>query len=188
MLMGLIDNGNWVVKQFEDEHSHLLASPSKILRISSHKRLTQASKDMIQTLERCGLRPTKISRVLSYSSGRLETVNISSKACSSQLAQIRKNNMGRQCMKVIEYFQHESCIDHAFFFKIEVDTDSHRRSALWVDYRSRNSYMQFGDVILFDVTNRTNAFKIYITDQNVAMRKQLKMYFQAQDIVFVHGI
>lgn len=108
----------------------------------------------------------------------METVIISSKACSSQLAQNRKNNMGRQCMKVIEYFRHESCID----------PDSHRRSALWVDYRSRTSYMQFRDVILFDVTYRTNAFQIYITDQDVAMRKAIKNVFPSTSIVFVHGI
>lgn len=34
------------------------------------------------------------------------------------------------------------------------------RSAFWADGRSRSSYLQFGDVVIFDVTYRTNKFKM----------------------------
>ncbi|XP_020262557.1 protein FAR1-RELATED SEQUENCE 5-like [Asparagus officinalis] len=48
--------------------------------------------------------------------------------------------------------------DPEFYFAIEVDSSGQMRSVFWADGRSRASCLQFSDVIVFDVTYRTNKF------------------------------
>lgn len=43
---------------------------------------------------------------------------------------------------------------------MEVDEGNQVRSVFWADNRSRVAYMQFGDVLMFDVTCNTNSFKM----------------------------
>ncbi|XP_020258788.1 protein FAR1-RELATED SEQUENCE 7-like [Asparagus officinalis] len=50
--------------------------------------------------------------------------------------------------------------DPGFYFAIEVDSSGQMRSVFWVDGRSRASYLQFNDVVVFDVTYRTNKFSL----------------------------
>ncbi|XP_020266635.1 protein FAR1-RELATED SEQUENCE 5-like [Asparagus officinalis] len=64
--------------------------------------------------------------------------------------------------------------DPEFYFAIEVDSSGQMRSVFWADGRSRASYLKFSDVIVFDVTYRTNKFSLLnigaiITDQDRAM-------------------
>ena len=43
---------------------------------------------------------------------------------------------------------------------MKVDENNQVRSVFWADNRPRMTYMQFGDVIAFDVTYNTNNFKM----------------------------
>ncbi|GAV72633.1 LOW QUALITY PROTEIN: hypothetical protein CFOL_v3_16121, partial [Cephalotus follicularis] len=49
-------------------------------------------------------------------------------------------------------------LDPNFYFAMELDTDGTLRSMFWTDSRSRNEYFIFGDVIVFDITYKTNKF------------------------------
>ena len=46
--------------------------------------------------------------------------------------------------------------DSQFYFTIELDYDQTMRSFFWADRRARTSDLQFEDVVVFDVTYRTN--------------------------------
>ncbi|XP_020263305.1 protein FAR1-RELATED SEQUENCE 5-like [Asparagus officinalis] len=58
----------------------------------------------------------------------------------------------------IRHFQSMTANDPEFYFAIQVDSSGQMRSVFWADGRSRASYLQFSDVIVFDVTYRTNKF------------------------------
>ncbi|KAG5531304.1 hypothetical protein RHGRI_026050 [Rhododendron griersonianum] len=49
--------------------------------------------------------------------------------------------------------------DPLFFFKYTVDEDNRLGKLFWADSKSRMDYAAFGDVLIFDTTYRTNAYK-----------------------------
>ncbi|XP_074323269.1 protein FAR1-RELATED SEQUENCE 5-like [Apium graveolens] len=48
--------------------------------------------------------------------------------------------------------------DGNFFYRVDVDEENRVRGLVWVDPRSLNAYMNFGDVATFDSTYRTNRY------------------------------
>ncbi|XP_028104542.1 protein FAR1-RELATED SEQUENCE 5-like [Camellia sinensis] len=49
--------------------------------------------------------------------------------------------------------------DPLFFFKYNVDKDNRLDKIFWADCKSGMDYATFGDVLVFDTTYRTNAYK-----------------------------
>ncbi|KAI8531106.1 hypothetical protein RHMOL_Rhmol11G0111400 [Rhododendron molle] len=50
-------------------------------------------------------------------------------------------------------------VDPLFFFKYTVDEDNRLGKLFWANSKSRMDYTAFGDVLIFDTTYRTNAYK-----------------------------
>ncbi|XP_074352770.1 protein FAR1-RELATED SEQUENCE 5-like [Apium graveolens] len=48
--------------------------------------------------------------------------------------------------------------DGNFFYRVDVDEENRVRGLVWVDPRSLNAYKNFGDVVTFDSTYRTNRY------------------------------
>lgn len=47
-----------------------------------------------------------------------------------------------------------------FFYRVDLDVENRVNSLLWVDPRSLNAYMNFGDVVMFDLTYWTNRYSM----------------------------
>lgn len=75
------DVGKWVVKAFYDVYSYELSSPFKIVKIRSHKKMTTTLKKLMDELYSCGIRPSKISRVLNYRGGGFDGGDFSLNDC-----------------------------------------------------------------------------------------------------------
>ncbi|XP_074364551.1 protein FAR1-RELATED SEQUENCE 5-like [Apium graveolens] len=45
-----------------------------------------------------------------------------------------------------------------FFYRVDLDEENRVRCLIWVDHRSLNAYTNFGDVVSFDSTYRTNRY------------------------------
>lgn len=76
MAIALVKSGKWVVKLFDDKHAHEMTSPSKVMKIRSHNKLTEVSNELIKSFHKFGLRPSKIAPVLSHSIGGIEIANV----------------------------------------------------------------------------------------------------------------
>ena len=64
--------------------------------------------------------------------------------------------MGKNCREVVKHFIEKKTKDSLFYSSFEVDDDMALRSVFWADGRSQETYKQFSDVIVFDVTYHTN--------------------------------
>ncbi|XP_020245275.1 protein FAR1-RELATED SEQUENCE 5-like [Asparagus officinalis] len=152
------DNCTWVVSKFVNEHTnHELTSPDKVKNHYSHRKLyrTKGCQSLIESLHEEGLPPATISRVINVGSGNREEI-VTSQQCSDHIRKQRKNNMGNECILVIQKFIDKRTFDPDFYFAIELDTTGTMRSVFWADGRARASFLKFHDVIVFDVTYRTN--------------------------------
>ncbi|XP_077242360.1 protein FAR1-RELATED SEQUENCE 5-like [Tasmannia lanceolata] len=72
----------------------------------------------------------------------------------------RQNNMGKEAFLVVQQFHQRRAEDPNFDFAMEMDKKGNLRFMFWADSRARNAYLVFSDVIVFDVTYRTNMFQM----------------------------
>ncbi|XP_020271473.1 protein FAR1-RELATED SEQUENCE 5-like [Asparagus officinalis] len=160
MRVKLLEDKSWEVTGFVEEHTnHVLSSPDKAKMHRSHQQFhkTQRCKKLIDSLREEGMPPSTISRVINATNGR-DGELVTSQQCIDHIRTQRVNNIGHECISIIRHFQSMTANDPEFYFAIEVDSSGQMRSVFWADGRSRASYLQFSDVIVFDVTYRTNKF------------------------------
>uniref|UniRef100_A0A7N0UAD6 MULE transposase domain-containing protein n=1 Tax=Kalanchoe fedtschenkoi TaxID=63787 RepID=A0A7N0UAD6_KALFE len=72
----------------------------------------------------------------------------------------KKNNVRKECVAIIKHFQEKARKGDDFYFNIQIDSDGCLRNVFRADERSRTSYLEFGNVMVFDVIYRTNKFKM----------------------------
>lgn len=61
--------------------------------------------------------------------------------------------------RVLSYFK-EHCKENSdFYFQYDVDQDNHLRKVFWADAQSQLDCECFGDVLAFDSTYCTNAYR-----------------------------
>ncbi|XP_020253824.1 protein FAR1-RELATED SEQUENCE 5-like [Asparagus officinalis] len=160
MRVKLLEDKSWEVTGFVEEHTnHVLSSPDKAKMHRSHQQFhkTQRCKKLIDSLREEGMPPSTISRVINATNGRDDEF-VTSQQCIDHIRTQRVNNIGHECISIIRHFQSMTANDPEFYFVIEVDSSGQMRSVFWADGRSRASYLQFSDVIVFNVTYRTNKF------------------------------
>ncbi|XP_020244988.1 protein FAR1-RELATED SEQUENCE 7-like [Asparagus officinalis] len=160
MRVKLLEDKSWEVTGFVEEHTnHVLSSPDKAKMHRSHQQFhkTQRCKKLIDSLREECMPPSTISRVINATNAR-DGELVTSQQCIDHIRTQRVNNIGHECISIIRHFQSMTANDPEFYFAIEVDSSGQMRSVFWADGRSRASYLQFSDVIVFDVTYRTNKF------------------------------
>ncbi|KAJ9556487.1 hypothetical protein OSB04_011101, partial [Centaurea solstitialis] len=125
-------DGKWVVDKFSDIHNHdLTTTPTKVLKHRSH---------------------AKFHRPMAS--------DVTSKQCADILIEQRKQYKGKEFYGLIKHFQDKASVDINQYFVVDLFEDGSPRNIFWADGRSRDSYMKFGDVVVFDVTYMTNKFKM----------------------------
>ncbi|XP_020245303.1 protein FAR1-RELATED SEQUENCE 5-like [Asparagus officinalis] len=162
MRVKILEDKSWEVTGFVEEHTnHVLSSPDKAKMHRSHQQFhkSQSCKKLIESLQEEGMPPSTISRVINATTGR-EGELVTPQQCIDHIRYQRVNNIGHECISIIKHFQSMTANDPEFYFAIEVDSSGQMRSVFWADGRSRASYLQFSDVVVFDVTYRTNKFSL----------------------------
>ncbi|XP_020245169.1 protein FAR1-RELATED SEQUENCE 5-like [Asparagus officinalis] len=159
MKIKLTSSKTWIVTKFEAEHpTHLLSSPDKVFNHYSHRQShrSKTCKRIIENLSEEGMAPSTIARVYNVVSKSIDEEYITAQQCIDHIRTRRKNNIDNECISIIKNFQDRKEIDPEFYFSIELDQTGTLRSVFWADGRSISSYLSFGDVVVFDVTYKTN--------------------------------
>lgn len=68
--------------------------------------------------------------------------------------------MSKKCHGIIIYFKSKQEDDESHYFTMDLDNDERSRSVFWADGRLRLVYSMFQDVLVLDVTYKTNKFRI----------------------------
>ncbi|XP_020272034.1 protein FAR1-RELATED SEQUENCE 5-like [Asparagus officinalis] len=185
MRVKVLEDKSWEVTGFVEEHTnHVLSSPDKAKMHRSHQQFhkSQSCKKLIESLQEEGMPPSTISHVINVTTGRegelvtpqqcidhiryqrvttgREGELVTPQQCIDHIRYQRVNNIGHECISIIKHFQSMTVNDLEFYFAIEVDSSGQMRSVFWADGRSRAPYLQFSDVVVFDVTYRTNKFSL----------------------------
>ncbi|KAL5810472.1 hypothetical protein ACOSQ4_027040 [Xanthoceras sorbifolium] len=118
----------WVVKEFVTEHSHNLTSGKHMRFLRSHRNAKEYDMSILNSLKLVGI-----------------------KTCRTMLTDFDAD-------AIIDYMTAESEMDTKVFYKYDVNEDGMSGNLFWADSMSRNDYRNFGDVMSFDSTYKTNAY------------------------------
>ncbi|KAJ0863281.1 putative transcription factor FAR family [Helianthus annuus] len=154
--------GKWLVDKFNDSHNHeLTVTPTKVMKHRSHGKFhrAEACKSLMSELSQSGLKPSQIRKVVNTMKSPCEN-DVTSKQCADILAVERKQYKGKEFYGLIKHFQDKLIEDRNLYFVVDLFEDGSPRNIFWADGRSRDAYIKFGDVVVFDVTYMTNKFKI----------------------------
>ncbi|XP_077222007.1 protein FAR1-RELATED SEQUENCE 5-like [Tasmannia lanceolata] len=151
----------WVVKTFEDIHSHELTSPLKTKMLRSHNRFhkSEGVKVLIDCLNDTQMSKSRIAKAINSTHDGV-TGGLSTNQVITHLRGKRNNNLGQEAVLVADHLQKKRSEDPNFFFSMELDTDGTFRSMFWADSMARDAYMTFNDVIIFYVTYKTNRLSL----------------------------
>ncbi|KAH7685553.1 FHY3/FAR1 family protein [Dioscorea alata] len=155
MVVSKMKNGLWTV---EDVHNHhLLRTPSKVMKMRSHRHTSMTCRSLMETLHKSRVEPSQMSRILNETLSSTGSALITPNDCSNHLRGVQRNNIGQECMAIVKFFKEKKLNDDFFFFDMELDEFGQTRCVFWADGRSRAAYSEFGDVV-FDTTYQTNRF------------------------------
>ncbi|XP_076958365.1 protein FAR1-RELATED SEQUENCE 8-like [Bidens hawaiensis] len=154
--------GKWFVDIFNDSHNHeLTITPTKVMKHRSQGKFHRSlvCKSLMAELSQFGLKPCQIKKVINTMKNPDEN-DVTSKQCSDVLADQRKQYKGKEFYGLIKHFQDKLLEDPNLYFVVDLFDDGSPRNIFCADGRSRDSYIKFRDVVVFDVTYMTNKFKM----------------------------
>ncbi|GJY52591.1 FAR1-related sequence 5-like protein [Tanacetum coccineum] len=159
MMQVTLLHGQWVVDKFISEHNHPFDLPSHALKQRSYSifHRSHECKDVVSLLSNAGMKPSEITKVMNAFRGNEED-NLTRVQCSNIASNKRKYNIGKERYGIIMHFKGRTEIDKEFYFDMDLSKDGTLKSVFWADGRSRYSYCQFHDVLVFDTTYKTNKF------------------------------
>ncbi|RDX60795.1 Protein FAR1-RELATED SEQUENCE 3, partial [Mucuna pruriens] len=171
----------WIVTNFVREHSHSMASHSKVHNIRPRKHFSSVGRTMPETYQGVGLVPSGVMYV-SMDRNCIPTKNINGirnipPASATAAGTIhlvksptlmnhvvrpptRKRTLGRDAQNLLEYFKKMQAENPGFFYAIQLDEDNHMSNVFWADARSRTAYSHFGDAVTLDTTYRINQYRV----------------------------
>ena len=151
---------HWEITGLELEHNHQVVTPSKMSLIRREKRVSAAQKNLIKSLHVSGVQPRQQMNIFGKMHGGAEQVGFNSQNLRNVVRDFRKDNMGvndaQAGLDLLYRLQEES--GGKFFIKTLLDDEQRLKCLVWVDPRSLMAYKNFGDVVAFDTTYRTNRY------------------------------
>ncbi|XP_075096493.1 protein FAR1-RELATED SEQUENCE 5-like [Nicotiana tabacum] len=119
-----ISNGVWEVFEFFDEHNHLMVKENLRHFISSGRRLTDATKDILSSMVDASIRTKKAVRYLQNEAGGIENAGFIEQDAHNFI-QARKRSMINcgDAQTLLNHFMHLQSEDSNFFYSFQVDED-----------------------------------------------------------------
>ncbi|XP_058197504.1 protein FAR1-RELATED SEQUENCE 5-like [Rhododendron vialii] len=150
----------YIVTHFVSEHNHPLVAPHCVPFLWSHRSVTSADKAQTKAMRNVGISTGQIMDLMTIQSGGFDKVGFVRKDLHNTVQADRKVELKDGDAEVIlGYLSAKALDDPMFFYKYDVDHENCLDKLFWADSRSRLDYVAFGDVLVFDTTYRTNAYK-----------------------------
>ncbi|KAL6591971.1 hypothetical protein ACP70R_049663 [Stipagrostis hirtigluma subsp. patula] len=155
------ESGMWFVKEFEDAHSHHLATPNQVFVMWSHRGLEDSQKAEAVELGLGGLRTCQIMDVMQKIYGGRDEVGFLLQDLYNFFSREKKEKVeGSDADYVLNHMRTRKSEDSEYFFKYSVDKEGHLKNLFWSDSQSQLDYGAFGDVVVFDSTYRVNRYNL----------------------------
>ncbi|XP_010277381.1 PREDICTED: protein FAR1-RELATED SEQUENCE 12-like isoform X2 [Nelumbo nucifera] len=152
-------SGKWVVYKVHNEHNHELVNPVEAYKLRSHRKMLNNMRVGVSTSPKCSVVPCKIMDREKEASSGDNNMCTNNQDCKNNMKKERRNNIGVDYDRALEYFQSMQAADPGFIYAIEDGKIVGMKNIFWADSRAREAYKQFGDVVIFDTTYQTDKYK-----------------------------
>ncbi|XP_059593079.1 protein FAR1-RELATED SEQUENCE 5-like [Vitis vinifera] len=153
-------DGKWIVKEFIGDHNHNLVDAINTQFLRSHRTISNPDKAQVDGLRKVGVKTTQIMDYMVKQSGGHEHVGFTQKDIYNHVDAMRRSEIkDGDAEAALAYLCGKAEMDSSFFYKFNIDEESRLANLFWADSTARMDYACFGDVLAFDTTYRTNAYK-----------------------------
>ena len=144
------------------EHNHYLASPDKLHKLRSQRRVTEADRMLIGQIREAGMKPAQVYEFMKQFYGGADKVPFAKMDCNNEIGRERRKYLEANDVQTLaEYLRNKQLQDPTFFYAVQVDkTDGRIANFFWADGQSIMDYKCFGDAVSFDTTFQTNKFEM----------------------------
>ena len=122
-----------MVTKFIVEHTHALATPRNARMLWSHRKVTPAHRNLIDTFESNNIRTTNQRGVFEVHVGSMVSVGFIEKDVRNVKRDKNKEKRGRDCQLLYEYFQNLKEMNLGFCFSIEKDSEDQIKLVFWAN-------------------------------------------------------
>ena len=153
--------GVWTVLQFDNVHNHGMATPDEVIFLRSHRKIKPHQKSQIMSLAAGGMRVFNIMRRFISESGKYSLVGFVRKDIYNLTCrEKRKLMLSGDANTTIGIMEKRKRDDPDFYFDYKLDKEGKGKlkHLFWCDSQSRQDYADFGDVLVFDSTYKTNRY------------------------------
>ncbi|XP_074342925.1 protein FAR1-RELATED SEQUENCE 5-like [Apium graveolens] len=155
-----VSSNKWEVTNVNLEHNHAMVTSDKVNFMQRSRNTDPFTRSLIELFNKSGIETPKVMNLLSETCGGIEKIGFSAQDVRNVIRDIRRrvfDSVDAECgLVLLRDLQKQS--DGNFFYRVDVDEENRVRGLVWVDPRSLNAYKNFGDVVTFDSTYRTNRY------------------------------
>ncbi|XP_042497994.1 protein FAR1-RELATED SEQUENCE 5-like [Macadamia integrifolia] len=158
MVVKLTKDGIWLVTEVVREHNHPLAVESKAF-LPRPERVVKPTQDAkVARFDNSGISPVERHNSL-CEEVRGHGNDLTKFVYRNQLRIQRMRDLKDGDIQVLlDYLENKNLEDPMFFHSVQVDQEDKMMNFFWVDARSVQNYVCFGDVVYFNATNLTNKY------------------------------
>ncbi|XP_022845367.1 protein FAR-RED IMPAIRED RESPONSE 1-like [Olea europaea var. sylvestris] len=150
--------GIWKINKVHLDHNHK-TSPSKSRLYRCNRELSAHVKRRLEVNDMAGIPLHKSFNSAIVEAGGYENLSCIEKNCRNCVEKVRRLRLGQGDASALQsYFSKMQAQSADFYFSIDLDDDLRLKNVFWADYRSRQAYKEFGDVVTFDTTYLTNKY------------------------------
>uniref|UniRef100_A0A453IZ54 FAR1 domain-containing protein n=2 Tax=Aegilops tauschii subsp. strangulata TaxID=200361 RepID=A0A453IZ54_AEGTS len=153
------DDGGWYVSENRASHNHeMLRTCAEKLHWPSHRHIDTYTRDLVKQLRQNNVNLGKVYTIIGSLFGRMENVPFTKRCLRTFCGKLSKEQADDDVRKTMDAFSELGSNDPEFSYVVEVDKESKIKTLLWTNGRSKMQYHNFGDVITFDTTYKTNLY------------------------------
>ncbi|KAJ0956638.1 putative transcription factor FAR family [Helianthus annuus] len=148
------------VDKFVQSHNHSFVCPKDMHLLPAYRHLSETQEEMIWELGTLNLGPVKAFNIMRKRYGGFENVGATKDDCKNFRARIHSYIGQYDADMVINRLTDKKkfMVDYSFFHS--VDENKRLTGLFWADGLCKRNYAEFGDVISFDATFKTNKYKM----------------------------
>ncbi|XP_074356872.1 protein FAR1-RELATED SEQUENCE 5-like [Apium graveolens] len=151
---------HWEVTSLDLVHNHGLVSPCKMNLVQRERHVNTVTRSLIKTLYGSGVLNCQVMNVIGNIHGGNDKVGFNVQHVKNVLRDERKKRFKisdvQAGLDLLHRLNEES--GSKYFIRTEVDEENRLKCLVWIDPRCIMAYQNFGDVMAFDTTYRTNRY------------------------------
>ncbi|KAM0047426.1 putative transcription factor FAR family [Helianthus debilis subsp. tardiflorus] len=158
LIVKRLDDMTYNVQSFYEEHNHTLVEEGDYQFLSAARNLSVVQEDFIQNLSKLNIGPVQAFNIMRTHYGGFEEVGATAVDCKNLKRDINAYIGKHDAEMVVSRLMDKKRYLPDFSCEYLNDDKGELRGLFWADEEMKHNYMQFGDVIAFDSTFRSNKY------------------------------